>query len=609
MLSGVIAAKAQCLVTASNITPSSCGQNNGVVEMTFSAGTPPYAVNFNGLPLGTSNTTLQINGLGPGSYSFSVTDQNNIICTGDVSVTVSALSTLPPQVTISNMPPSCDTCFDGIITAMAIGTAPFTYLWSNGVTMPNLMNVPCGTYNLVVTDANGCSSLDTIVLNCPGNSKYYMRGKTYYDSNNDSNYNVGDYPLINQMVKLLPSNQFVYSNWNGDYSFLVDTGSYQLVFIPQVGSPFQHVNGLDTISVNVSNQSILNLDFGLFPDSSCSNYVALSNFWLPRCNSTQSLITTVVNNGTTIDSLQIKVVFPSSFVFLSSNSVTTLSADTLTYYISGIAPGQTSYLFSYFLLPAIGNQLPISTYVTAINNGISTSYDTTTVNTQIICGCDPNDKQVSPQLALVGIDSTLNYLIRFQNTGTDTTFKVVVIDTLDANLNPASFKLFATSHPCQVFRENNILRFVFDNILLPDSNSNEAASHGYIFFSVDVEDNSISMTIPNKAHIFFDANADVETPFATSTFVVCVGITEMKNQDLKVFPNPASDLINLNFDWNSNHQYSYLLFDAIGQMIISNQNLTANKINLSADLPKGIYLLEILDNTAQQKFTTKIQIN
>jgi uncharacterized repeat protein (TIGR01451 family) len=593
---------------ASNVAPATCNQNNGLVELNFTGGLPPYSVNFNGIPLGTMSNTLQINGLAPGNYSFSVIDQTNTICTGVVSVMVSSVFNNPPTVTLSAVPASCFSCWDGSISAMAIGTAPFTFLWSTGSTTPNLYNVTCGTYNLVVTDANGCSSVDTVVLNC--NPTLYLQGKTYYDTNNDGVFNVGDYPLPNQIVELLPSNQIVYSNFNGDYSFLVDTGSYQLAFLPQSGNPFQNVNGSDTLNVLVTNASILNLDFALYPDSLVTDYLAMSNFWLPRCNSIQTLLTAVTNYGTTIDSLHVNIIFPSSISFFNSSSFNVLNGDTLSYYLSGVLPGQTIYLNSNFLLPGGGIQFPIKSYVTSIGqNGNQTSYDTTTVNTLIICGCDPNDKQVSPQTAFITLDSTLNYLIRFQNTGTDTTFKVVVIDTLEATINPSTFKLQATSHPCQVFRENNILKFVFDNILLPDSNTNEPLSHGFIFFSVNVVDNSSCMTVTNKAHIFFDANADVETPYSFTTFVVCVGLQENnENSNLTVYPNPALDFINLNFDFNNEHQYGFSLFNSFGQVVIDNQILSSSKINLSSELVTGVYLLEILDKTDNFKFKTKIQI-
>ena len=603
-------ANSQCLVMASNVAQATCNQNNGVVELTFNGGTPPYSVNFNGIPLGTLSNTLQISGLGPGTYGFSVTDINNTVCTGDVSVNVSSILNFPPQVSISSVPPSCDTCIDGSIIAMVTGTAPFTYMWSNGSTTSNQYNLPCGLYNLVVTDANGCSTTVAPMLNCAGAGTHYLRGKTFYDANNDSIYNVGDYPLSNQTVQLHPSNLIVYSNINGDYSFLVDTGSYQLAFVPQSNSAFQHAIGPDTLNVNVTNQSILNLDFPLLPDSYSSNYTVFSNFWLPRCNSIQSLITAVTNNGTTVDSLNVHIVFPPSITYQSSTSLALVNGDTLIYPLNSVLPGQTVYLYSAFLLPGAGSQLSISSFVSKIDsNNNATSFDTTTTNTQIICGCDPNDKQVSPQIAFITIDSTLNYLIRFQNTGSDTTFKVVIIDTLDATINPATFKLQATSHPCQVFRENNILKFVFDNILLPDSNTNEPLSHGYIFFSVDVIDNSSCMTVTNKAHIFFDANADVETPYAFTTFVVCVGVSEVKNNgDLNVFPNPTSEFINLNFEKIVNHQYSFSLFNSNGQVLISKRNLETELINLSSDLVTGIYLLEVTDNTTNKSYHSKIQI-
>ena len=205
--------KSQCLVSASNTSPATCGLSNGIVVMTFTGGLPPYAVNFNGVPMGTVTSVLSINGLAPGNYFFSVTDLNNVICTGDVNVTVSSIVSNPPQVTISSMPPSCDSCADGIIMAMATGTAPFTYFWNTGSTAPNISGLSCGLYNLIVTDAYGCSSSDTVVLNCPSSGSHYLLGKVYYDTNNDSVYNAGDYPLSNQQLQLLPSGTMVYSNW------------------------------------------------------------------------------------------------------------------------------------------------------------------------------------------------------------------------------------------------------------------------------------------------------------------------------------------------------------------------------------------------------------
>ncbi|MBK7886709.1 MAG: hypothetical protein IPJ86_05205 [Bacteroidetes bacterium] len=49
---GSIQSFAQCFVTISSPQDATCGQCNGVVEVTFSGAVPPYAVNFNGQPTG-----------------------------------------------------------------------------------------------------------------------------------------------------------------------------------------------------------------------------------------------------------------------------------------------------------------------------------------------------------------------------------------------------------------------------------------------------------------------------------------------------------------------------------------------------------------------------
>lgn len=102
---------------------------------------------------------------------------------------------------------------------------------------------------------------------------------------------------------------------------------------------------------------------------------------------------------------------------------------------------------------------------------------------------DPNDKQAFPRgygnQHLLEADTDIEYLIRFQNTGTDTAFTVVIMDTLSAHLDARKVRPGVSSHRYDfALLDNNVLRFRFDNILLPDSNANEPASHGFIKFRV-----------------------------------------------------------------------------------------------------------------------------
>jgi hypothetical protein len=137
---------------------------------------------------------------------------------------------------------------------------------------------------------------------------------------------------------------------------------------------------------------------------------------------------------------------------------------------------------------------------------------------QIVTGSfDPNGKTeshggiITPQH--ISGNTPLTYLVRFQNTGTDTAFSVTVRDTLENRLDWSSFEMVAASHPYQLtIAGNDKLTWTFNNILLPDSNVNEPASHGYIAYRIKPKPSvMVGDTIRNTAAIYFDFNLPVLT--------------------------------------------------------------------------------------------------
>src|SRR5690606_34512909 len=125
---------------------------------------------------------------------------------------------------------------------------------------------------------------------------------------------------------------------------------------------------------------------------------------------------------------------------------------------------------------------------------------------------DPNDKLAmtssgySNEYFYIDQDEWIDYTIRFQNTGTDTAFTVVITDTLNAELDMASFEQGLASHPFSVsFKPDRVVEWRFENILLPDSNVNEAASHGLVSFRIKPHLPILPGTeIENIANIYFD---------------------------------------------------------------------------------------------------------
>ncbi len=139
-----------------------------------------------------------------------------------------------------------------------------------------------------------------------------------------------------------------------------------------------------------------------------------------------------------------------------------------------------------------------------------------------ICGVvigayDPNDKQVSPagigEQRFVSPDQQLDFKIRFQNTGNDTAFTVVLVDTINTQyLDPTSLETRMASHDYTYLLNGNIATWTFNNILLPDSGVNQLESNGFVEFSLKQRaGNPDGISIQNFADIYFDFNDPVRT--------------------------------------------------------------------------------------------------
>ena len=235
----------------------------------------------------------------------------------------------------------------------------------------------------------------------------------------------------------------------------------------------------------------------------------------------------------------------------------------------------------------------------------------------IFCGVvrgsyDPNDKRGFP----LGVGSShdilpnqnLEYIIRFQNTGTDTAFTVVIRDTLATALDILSVQAGVSSHNYE-FRMYGprVLEWTFNNIMLPDSNVNEPASNGFVTFTVDQAPNLPNGTlIENSAGIYFDFNAPIITNTSTHTIndgMVILDITEPISQamQLKVYPNPTDNVVTV--ELGSSQEFSITVLNQLGQVLhIQKANHNSSQVQLG-HLPAGIYYLHIHDGqqTAVQK--------
>lgn len=219
---------------------------------------------------------------------------------------------------------------------------------------------------------------------------------------------------------------------------------------------------------------------------------------------------------------------------------------------------------------------------------------------------DPNDKQARPigygSAHAIEANIDLEYHIRFQNTGTDTAFRVVIFDTLSTALDPASVIPGASSHAYTwELKGNGILVFTFENILLPDSTVNESASHGYIKFKIKQQPNlALGTLLNNTAAIVFDMNAPVltNTTFHTidEDFIVdIVKIGDRPETIIEAYPNPFNDFVKIVVKGENFSVLEVRLVDAIGREVQFQKVEQQDEIILQGQgLETGIYFFQLI---------------
>lgn len=156
-----------------NVNNLNCYQDNtGSASISVNDGTPPYQYQWSNGVTG-SNT---INNLSAGSYTVTVTDAN--LCTFTETITVSEPAQLTSNVTLIS-DALCNGSCDGELSISGTGgTPPYTYLWSDGQSTSNAINLCAGSYTGSVIDNNGCVSSSQGIISQPSAVNVSISGVT-----------------------------------------------------------------------------------------------------------------------------------------------------------------------------------------------------------------------------------------------------------------------------------------------------------------------------------------------------------------------------------------------------------------------------------------------
>lgn len=450
-----------------------------------------------------------------------------------------------------------------------------------------------------------------------------ITGKLFYDYNNNNQFDAGEPLMPNKLITETTTGRVTFSGLNGDYNLAVlDSGNFSVTtdsigyFSPQPVSHSVYFSGINQID------SLKDFAFQastLFRDLSVS-ITPYGNF---RPGFDAMYCISYSNLGTNVENPVITLVLDSNLSYVSASETPSYTAnDTVVWMLPAINPFQSA---SFLVTVNVDATTPIGLTVTSpvvidpIANDINVYNNYSSWGEVVTGSFDPNDIQVNlSEITTTQLTTQpwLEYLIRFQNTGTDTAFNIDVINAVPQGVELSSFELISTSHPV-VLRHDpvyNFFGFKFNNILLADSNTNETLSHGFIRYRIKPQTNLlVGDLIENSAAIYFDFNAPVLTNTAETEIVSPTLINNFSNgRDLlTVFPNPAEKSLYLKLPADITPGMLKMI-STTGETVFSKsfENKETTQGTVAVQLPKlsqGIYFVRL--NTVDGKvFNTKIVI-
>jgi len=218
----------------------------------------------------------------------------------------------------------------------------------------------------------------------------------------------------------------------------------------------------------------------------------------------------------------------------------------------------------------------------------------------VINAFDPNDKRVlqGETITLDQANEYLDYIIRFQNTGSANATFVRIEDVLDTELDWSTLKMVSASHDYQVNITNTKeVEFLFNNINLPYEAIDEPNSKGYIAYKIKPKATvQIGDVISGNASIYFDYNPPIITNTVFTEVIENLSVNDFSfDYGLAIYPNPTNDYFKVEKSSNVNIE-SIRIYNISGKLV--KEFAESERYNVS-DLNSGIYFLRIKTDKSQ----------
>lgn len=494
----------------------------------------------------------------------------------------------------------------------------FTNTWSQEIDFGGTPRYGCSAFtvgNTVYAGSGRASSYQNDFWQFAPMGPNLIKGHAYRDFNSNGTQDSNESPVKNLLIEVVPSGNIYSTDHSGDFQGIGYLGLQNMNILNPPSyynyTPIQPINfissgNIDTSTIIVFTPNSLNTDLEIHVTpltpaqpghQEVYNIDIKNNGTLDAQNFT---ITSILDSG-----LQYNNIIPSNTTVLFSN-------DSLTLFINSLTPGESKSFMIYTnvgIFYLLNDTIKVRALAQIQSTDVDTINNYSEESIAVVSSYDPNDISVSPSTSVttsqIQNETWLTYTIRFQNTGNAFADEVRICDSISNSLNLSSLEILSASHNFTFnLNGDRILKFTFPNILLADSNSNEAASHGFIKYRIKPHTTLTNGdSIVNNAYIYFDYNPAVATNnVVTNISNLTSLITHSKST--YIYPNPAKDIL---FIKGVNPIQSVSIFNSLGQLESKTIGQNLNQVKTS-NLKPGIYFAKVIDSYNQSN-TFKIIIS
>lgn len=365
-----------------------------------------------------------------------------------------------------------------------------------------------------------------------------------------------------QLLRATPGPLYGITAADGSYSIALPYGSYSLEQLnpdavqlcpPAAPVDFVVSNGINA-EVDLADSMLTPFDMGLFVMS------GIARVGFP----VQYTLTLINSSGGTGEEITVTLSHDPIFSFISGSPGAINSPGEVQWTLPALGPFQQRSFQATLQVPTDPALLGYVHQYTA--TATSSIFEPNTANNTyggqgtILASYDPNDKVGTANASrsttefLLEQDEWVDYVIRFQNTGTDTAFTVAVHDAIEPDLDLESFQILGSSHHfVPSFGEEREFVFTFNDILLPDSATDVTGSQGFVAFRLRPQAGLLpGGAIENVANIYFDFNEPVITEPSVLTAEFATGmLTQKPEQNLWLMPNPTNGSLEVRVSENA----------------------------------------------------------